>query len=125
MRFSILITLVALLLIQSEAAHSKFVCNDNSKKDAKYGICVRKIVEQIDSHDQSLPPLKNDQLLVIAASPMGNGFTCAKLHIAKRPVEARYCCDFPPEQHKVLPHTKKYIDDHCYTRDAKRKPHRG
>jgi hypothetical protein len=63
MRFSCFITLVALLLIQSEAADAKFICNDGSKKDAKHGICVRKIVKQIDSHDQSLPPLNNDDFL--------------------------------------------------------------
>ncbi|EFP93181.1 uncharacterized protein PGTG_19141 [Puccinia graminis f. sp. tritici CRL 75-36-700-3] len=120
MRFCSLITLVALLLIQSEAAHSKFICNDGSKKDAKHGICVRKISQQHDSTNKDLPPLKDMDVLVIDASPMGNGFTCAKLEIAKLPVEARYCCDFPPT-HKTLPHTKKYIDDHCYTRDGRRK----
>ncbi|KAA1068280.1 hypothetical protein PGTUg99_031250 [Puccinia graminis f. sp. tritici] len=101
MRFCSLITLVALLLIQSEAAHSKFICNDGSKKDAKHGICVRKISQQHDPANKDLPPLKDMDVLVIDASPMGNGFTCAKLEIAKLPVEARYCCDFPPT-HKLF-----------------------
>jgi hypothetical protein len=52
-----------LLLIQSEAVYSRFVCGDMSKPKAKLGICVRKIDMEKDSKVPNLPPLDKKDVL--------------------------------------------------------------
>ncbi|POW15927.1 hypothetical protein PSTT_01768 [Puccinia striiformis] len=98
MRFSSFLTIVALLFVQSEATHSTFICTDKSKPEAKVGYCLRRINKDQDHHNKDLPPLYKKDFLVILASPAPKGpkFTCAKLDIANKPVEARFCCHFPP-----------------------------
>ncbi|KAH9444681.1 hypothetical protein MJO28_013291 [Puccinia striiformis f. sp. tritici] len=127
MRFSSFLTIVALLFVQSEATHSTFICTDKSKPEAKVGYCLRRINKDQDHHNKDLPPLYKKDFLVILASPAPKGpkFTCAKLDIANKPVEARFCCHFPPVSPtppKFQAFTQADIDEFCYTRDAKRKP---
>jgi hypothetical protein len=57
MQFSSFFKLCTLLLIQSGAVYSTFVCNDNSIEDAKVGICLRKINTAQDPNDPTVAPL--------------------------------------------------------------------
>ncbi|KAH9444682.1 hypothetical protein H4Q26_006244 [Puccinia striiformis f. sp. tritici PST-130] len=116
MQSSIFFVLCTLLLIQS--AYSVFVCTDPSKPFAKQGICLRKINFAQDPNNKDLPPLGNNDFLVIDATYLSpDHWTCANLQIAHAPVTGRYCCDFVPRRDpNPKPYTKQDIAHLCYTR---------
>ncbi|KAA1085624.1 hypothetical protein PGT21_013191 [Puccinia graminis f. sp. tritici] len=124
MRFTNFFNLCMLLLIQSEAVYSRFVCEDMSKPKAKLGICVRHINIEKDSKVPNLPPLDKKDFLAIDATPKGTDrFTCDGLTLPTGAITARYCCDLQPD---TKPRTleKAELAMLCYSRDAKKKSHK-
>ncbi|POW20633.1 hypothetical protein PSHT_03343 [Puccinia striiformis] len=118
MRFSSLLNICALLLLQSEAAYSTFVCTDNSKPGAKIGYCVRKIVNDDNYPDYGVI-LDGEDYIGIHVDHKGTGFSCAFAQIgaARSPVK-RYCCGpNPTAGTSVYVWTHKELRDGCYSRD--------
>jgi len=90
MRFFALITLLALLLIQSQTAHADFGCNKAKYSTAKVGYCAIQ-----SSQNTSQGPL----YLVKAATVVNQSartFTCQYVNINGQAPTNQWCCSKPP-----------------------------
>ncbi|EFP83866.1 hypothetical protein PGT21_012860 [Puccinia graminis f. sp. tritici] len=121
MQFSSFFKLCTLLLIQSGAVYSTFVCNDNNIEDAKVGICLRKINTAQDPTDPTVSPLL-DKKDFLARDARGTDiqyhFTCEGVTIGKGPVEGRFCCKIETST-AIRGLTHEEVNRLCYSRDGK------
>ncbi|PLW06743.1 hypothetical protein PCANC_28646 [Puccinia coronata f. sp. avenae] len=128
------ITILALLLIQSQVAHCIFYCNDNSqlpKGATVIGVCARKVNLSEDNQINKQTPIEKwdkvsdkDKYKILYPADSkkltADHFTCHNVKVATKPTAARYCCDIKFDGNKPQPivYTQKDLQTHCYSRDG-------
>ncbi|KAA1085596.1 hypothetical protein PGT21_012426 [Puccinia graminis f. sp. tritici] len=125
MQFFNVFSICLLLLVFSDATHSKFLCDDKSRPTAKLGVCLREIRNK-DHYDVVLRrKLTGKKFLLTDAEPEGKGFTCAFRTIRRDRIPLRgYCCNLP---HDVLIRTMtaQSVKKLCYPHDRKHEKSKG